>query len=391
MTTWELPEGYGRVKPDIVTFGEEVIGAWNSGGCNALSGTSVACPVVSGVVALLMSTVAPHKRQQIINPASIKQALAHTSERIPEANIFEQGFGRVNLLSAYEYLSKYETPIATFLPSSIDTTDCPYWWPYCLQPIFYSSSPLLFNVTILNAMGVTGEIPSPPIVKAGKNANLLRFSFDYPKFLWPWVGYFAIHLSVTEEAEKVITEDQTITAEAIISVKVVSPPNVGETQLRTSTIDLPLRLSLIKKPPRSKRILFDQFHSLRYPSGYFPRDALRNVEEPFDWNGDHLHTNYQKLYNFLRSKGYFVEVLGSPFTCFNASLYSSLFVFDSEDEFFPQEVEKIHDDVHNKNLNLVVFADWYFLFYFIFILFFILFYFIFYFLFYFIFYFYFYF
>jgi len=41
-----------------------------------------------------------------------------------------------------------------------------------------------------------------------------------------------------------------------------------------ATVELPVRLSIIPTPPRSRRLLFDQFHSLRYPSGYVPRDDL---------------------------------------------------------------------------------------------------------------------
>lgn len=32
MSTWELPHGYGRVKPDIVAYGREVIGSKINGG-----------------------------------------------------------------------------------------------------------------------------------------------------------------------------------------------------------------------------------------------------------------------------------------------------------------------------------------------------------------------
>jgi len=71
MTTWELPQGYdfilieyfsnfncfvfryGRLKPDIVTYGSEVYGSNLEGSCYTLSGTSVASPVVAGAVTLL--------------------------------------------------------------------------------------------------------------------------------------------------------------------------------------------------------------------------------------------------------------------------------------------------------------------------------------------------
>ena len=55
MTTWELPFGYGRVKPDLVTYGSGVRGSALKSGCRTLSGTSVASPVVAGAVALLAS------------------------------------------------------------------------------------------------------------------------------------------------------------------------------------------------------------------------------------------------------------------------------------------------------------------------------------------------
>ena len=66
-------------------------------------------------------------------------------------------------------------------------------------------------------------------------------------------------------------------------------------------------------------MLWDQFHSLRYPPAYIPRDSLDVRNDILDWHGDHPHTNYHDLYNAMRSGGYFLEVLGSPLTCFDAS------------------------------------------------------------------------
>ena len=70
-------------------------------------------------------------------------------------------------------------------------------------------------------------------------------------------------------------------------------------------------------------------------------------------NGDHVHTNFRDMYNSLRASGYFVEVLGSPYTCFDASQYGALLVVDSEEEFFPEEIEKLRVDVTEKGLSLV--------------------------------------
>ncbi len=79
---------------------------------------------------------------------------------------------------------------------------------------------------------------------------------------------------------------------------------------------------LIHKPYaafcRAKRVLWDQFHSMRYPPAYIPRDTLEVRSDILDWHGDHPHTNYHNMYDALRQAGYFVEVLGSPLTCFDA-------------------------------------------------------------------------
>lgn len=59
--------------------------------------------------------------------------------------------------------------------------------------------------------------------------------------------------------------------EGIISFTVESPPGIGEYEIRRSIVEVPLKVHVIPTPPRKKRILWDQFHNLRYPPGYFPR------------------------------------------------------------------------------------------------------------------------
>ena len=101
MTTWELPFGYGRVKPDIVTFSTHVTGSKKKKGCRTLSGTSVASPIVAGAVTLLMSAFKKKEASAHINPASIKQALMAGADRLHNANMFEQGAGKLNIAEAY--------------------------------------------------------------------------------------------------------------------------------------------------------------------------------------------------------------------------------------------------------------------------------------------------
>uniref|UniRef100_A0A672HQL8 Membrane-bound transcription factor site-1 protease n=1 Tax=Salarias fasciatus TaxID=181472 RepID=A0A672HQL8_SALFA len=245
MTTWELPGGYGRVKPDIVTYGSGVRGSGMKEGCRSLSGTSVASPVVAGAVTLL---------------------------------------------------------------------------PYLPQ-----------------------------------NGDHIDVAVSYSPVLWPWAGYLAVSISVAKKAAS-----WEGIAQGHVMVTVASPAeNDSEVGGElTSTVKLPIKVKIVPTPPRSKRVLWDQYHNLRYPPGYFPRDNLRMKNDPLDWNGDHIHTNFRDMYQHLRSMGYFVEVLGAPITCFDASQYGTLLMVDSEEEYFPEEITKLRRDIDN-GLSLIIFSDWY--------------------------------
>lgn len=353
MTTWELPYGYGRMKPDIVTYGAGVRGSSLKGGCRSLSGTSVASPVVAGAISLLISSVL-HKKIQI-NPASVKQALISSAVRVPDANMFEQGHGKLDLIKAYRVLSAY-TPHASASPSYIDLTECPYMWPYCTQPIYYGALPTLVNITILNGMGVSGRIKGQPIWEPfkGDNGQYIEVAFSYSENLWPWAGYFAVHITASKDAA-----DWEGVAKGIITLNVTSPAKAEGEEEQISTVSIPLKVKIIPTPPRNKRILWDQFHNLRYPSGYFPRDNLNIKSDPLDWNADHVHTNYRDLYQHLRKQGYFVEVLGTPFTCFDAKEYGVLMLTDLEEEYFAEEILKLHYDIFKNKLSVIVIAEWY--------------------------------
>lgn len=124
---------YGRVKPDIVTYGSAVRGSSMGGGCRSLSGTSVASPVVAGAVTLLASGVL--QRGTVINPASMKQALMASARRLPGVNMFEQGHGKLDLLKVSPVLSIEKLPHpgqGEFQRSARKIL--PYQSPFCRRP-----------------------------------------------------------------------------------------------------------------------------------------------------------------------------------------------------------------------------------------------------------------
>ncbi|KAF7819812.1 subtilisin-like protease SBT6.1 isoform X1 [Senna tora] len=354
MSTWELPHGYGRVKPDIVAYGRDIMGSKISTGCKSLSGTSVASPVVAGVVCLLVSVIPEPNRKNILNPASMKQALVEGAAKLAGPNMYEQGAGRVDLLESYEILKNYQ-PRASIFPNVVDYTDCPYSWPFCRQPLYAGAMPVIFNATILNGMGVIGYVEGPPTWHpSDEEGNLLSIHFTYSEIIWPWTGYLALHMQIKEEGAQFSGE-----IEGNVTLRVYSPPAPGEKSRRVSVCVLQLKLKVVPTPPRSKRVLWDQFHSIKYPPGYIPRDSLDVRNDILDWHGDHLHTNFHIMFNNLRDAGYYVETLGSPLTCFDARQYGTLLLVDLEDEYFAEEIEKLRDDVINTGLGLAVFAEWY--------------------------------
>lgn len=351
MSTWELPFGYGRLKPDIVTYGAQVKGSNLKGGCRSLSGTSVASPVVAGAVTLIISGVL--KKMDYINPSSVKQALIEGATRLSDNNMFEQGHGKLNILKSIKILSEYQ-PRVSLSPTHLDMTD-DYMFPYSTQPIYYTMHPIIVNVTILNGISVTGrvaEVQWYPYLN--ENGNLLNVSISYSDVLWPWSGWMSIHIAVNEYGH--YFEGQAL---GHVSLTVETPSPQDPSEKINSTISFSIRCKIIPRPPRQKRILWDQFHNLRYPPGYLPRDSLKVKQDPLDWRSDHIHTNFKDMYTHLRSSGYYIEVLGEPFTCFNASNYGTLLIVDPEEEYWEAEIEKIHDDVLNRNLSVIVFADWY--------------------------------
>lgn len=355
MTTWELPRGYGRVKPDLVAYGKSVRGSKIYGGCRSLSGTSVASPVVAGAVALLIGSVeAGERRARLVNPASVKQALLETAVRVPGANVFEQGAGRLQLEQAVAALQQRDELRASFHPPAYDLTECPYMWPYCVQPLYVGALPITLNATLLNGMGVTGEFIGPIRWLPGEHGERIQIAFERPSVLWPWSGWLAIRIAVTSAPP----DTDTWLVEGVVEARVRSPPARGERQFREQTVQLPVRLRAIRTPPRSRRLLWDQFHNVRYPAGYVPRDVLSVKHEPFDWNADHPHTNFRGLFEHLRRQGYFVEVLGEQFGCVELSQYGALLIVDTEDEFHAAERDVVRRAVA-QGLGVIVAADWY--------------------------------
>uniref|UniRef100_A0AC34RR88 Uncharacterized protein n=1 Tax=Panagrolaimus sp. JU765 TaxID=591449 RepID=A0AC34RR88_9BILA len=299
-------------------------------------------------LALLLSTINDEKLKR--NVGFVKQSLMNGSKRLNgNYSILEQGSGKFDLLTSFYYLQEMKKNI-TFYPEFIDYLDCPYMWPFCSQPLYSDALPIIFNITILNSFGITGKITKDPtfIPFTKENGNLLDVQITYSKILHPWSGWFAIFVKIKPGAEQF---DGYAAAKIDLSI---------ETNGLIRVVSFSFRVKIVPNPGKNKRILWDQYHNLKYPLGYYPRDDLEQTIIPLDWYADHPHTNFKDFYHEFRNYGYFFEIIGQPTICIKniSSNYGISMIVDSEDEFFKEEINQIKEAVLNGTM-LMIFADWY--------------------------------
>jgi len=100
MATWNLIEGVGNMKPDLITAGSQIMGLGikNANECIVNSGTSVSASIITASIALTLSALEdPEYRRKIQNTAFIKQAMIRTAKKIKNLSITEQGAGVFDL------------------------------------------------------------------------------------------------------------------------------------------------------------------------------------------------------------------------------------------------------------------------------------------------------
>ena len=352
-TMQEKPFGYGRIKPDVVAYGHQVSSLRMERGCKEASGTSVASPVAAGIAALVASSVPESEWHYKLTPASMKQVLQEGAERLPRESIYIQGPGKANLHKSFEAMQRYE-PKVTVFPGSIDLLDQDYMWPLSKTPLYATAMPLIMNLTITNGLGAHGYFEKEPEFTAtNKLGEALDVHFERINVLWPWSGWIAIFVQVRDSGRNL-----TGVAEGVISFTIRSPPFPGEREGRSQRVEVPFKAKVIRTPDRNKRVLWDDYHNIQYPPEYVPIDDLNYRKEMLDWNGDHPHTNFHPVFDALTDNGYYVEVLGSSLTCFDASNYGTLALVDSEGEFHAEEIEKLHNDVSEGGLGLLIVGEW---------------------------------
>ncbi|GAB4139011.1 MAG: hypothetical protein Tsb009_07640 [Planctomycetaceae bacterium] len=108
--TWTSrgPTFDGHLGVDIFAPGGAIapVPNWTLQKSMRMNGTSMASPNCCGGIALILSALKAKKAKY--TPYSIRRALANTAKRIPDADIFAQGPGLLQVDAALEYLLKYQ-------------------------------------------------------------------------------------------------------------------------------------------------------------------------------------------------------------------------------------------------------------------------------------------
>ena len=89
---------YGATSVDLAAPGDDIMVIHNNGSCYTEDGTSVACPMVSGTAALLLS------RNPNLTSLEIKEAILNSVDQISSYNGKILSKGRLNVLKALQYV-----------------------------------------------------------------------------------------------------------------------------------------------------------------------------------------------------------------------------------------------------------------------------------------------
>jgi len=248
-----------------------------------------------------------------------------------------------------------------------------YALPFSRQRIYATMMPLAFNVTLINADSVFAkladvkyavyEIPQEEDTEGRRNLvdqkileRCVQIELQMPNSIWFNFANVRIVFKSSDEYLCQTMEWHNLRAEAAVTLHNLDPRSESVENRAVFSIEF----DYIQTPLREKRILIDQFHSLKYPeNGYILKDSLFNSDYLYEWNGDSVYTNFVMLHSKLSKQGYFLEILTENFSCFDAENYGTLMLVDPEDFFSSTEVEKLRNDIENLGLSVVVMADWY--------------------------------
>jgi len=273
----------------------------------------------------------------------IKKIISESSQILSENSQNEQGFGIFNPNLFLEIFTNYnfnENIQFEILPNILNFSNSnPYYFPYSTQPLYYSMFPMTFTVQIASYNSPIFDLKNVSISNNDSCINLKLPNFlKYEGF----IGIIPFGLTVTKSCENIVSKTEKI----LFNVEILSNNKITYTNF-TIFIDI------IGKPHRRYRILWDEFHSL------IPyENSDKKLENEYHNIKNILYHKYINFYKFIRQQGYFLEILKSPWTCYNPRNYGSLLILAPTREFGTLEMNKLRNDIENTQLSLIIFGEY---------------------------------
>ncbi|UKN02145.1 S8 family serine peptidase [Paracrocinitomix mangrovi] len=178
------PATDGRIKPDICAVGTSVFSTIDVNTYDIKSGTSMACPGVSGTLALLYEAYRNQNNGDNPDAALMKGAILNTAEDLGNPGPdFKYGWGRINAKRAhdllmnnqysFDYISMGENiPVSLDVPSGVKQVRIMlYWKDVAGTP---SANPALVNDLDLKVITNEGTEVFPWVLNPTPNATLLN-------------------------------------------------------------------------------------------------------------------------------------------------------------------------------------------------------------------------
>ncbi|MEJ2250170.1 MAG: S8 family serine peptidase, partial [Candidatus Lokiarchaeota archaeon] len=172
-------------------WGEYVEGS-DQYGYIPLSGTSMACPMVSGALAVLLSAY-PN-----LTPETARIALQEGAQKLPnpsDAEFIKSGAGLINVSASLNYLNQLNQTLPDINDVAKASPDDLPVAPYDL--INFPGDNQLFNVTVISGINNTLNIDIP------NNIDGITVTSDQSQlsFNEPGVSFFALNVSIDQNAE----------------------------------------------------------------------------------------------------------------------------------------------------------------------------------------------
>jgi PKD repeat protein len=116
------PAHDGRIKPDIGAVGSNVYSTWEPNGYNSISGTSMACPGVSGTLAALYQAYKKTNSQVEPDGGLMKSILMNTAEDLGNPGPdYKNGYGRINAMRALDVIENTTFYVDSISQGAVDT------------------------------------------------------------------------------------------------------------------------------------------------------------------------------------------------------------------------------------------------------------------------------